>query len=203
MSLPDFGARRGKRKREVRCRPVPPYLHKPSGVCAARASFYTTITNGHGVSCYAVPIPRVKVEVVISHGVSLKIEGLMSEKAEFIQRRTGINWATTSAMVIFHVCAVAALFTFSWTAVVVDRRAVVDFGEPRRRHGLSPPADAPRVQDAEVGRVLPDVLRDARARRRRHRLGRHAPHTPRAHRRARRPAHAARRHAGGRTWAGF
>jgi len=42
----------------------------------------------------------------------------MSEKAEFIQRRTGINWATCSAMVIFHVGAVAALFFFSWPALI-------------------------------------------------------------------------------------
>ena len=42
---------------------------------------------------------------------------MMSEKAEVIQRRTGINWATSSAMVVFHVCAVAALFTFSWPAL--------------------------------------------------------------------------------------
>jgi len=44
----------------------------------------------------------------------------MSEKAEVIQRRTGINWATSIAMVVFHLGAIAALFTFSWTAVIVS-----------------------------------------------------------------------------------
>jgi fatty-acid desaturase len=44
----------------------------------------------------------------------------MSENTAVMQRRTGINWATTIAMVVFHVLAIAALFTFSWTAVVVS-----------------------------------------------------------------------------------
>jgi sn-1 stearoyl-lipid 9-desaturase len=35
------------------------------------------------------------------------------------QRKTGINWTTTIFMVIFHVLAVAALFTFSWSALAV------------------------------------------------------------------------------------
>jgi fatty-acid desaturase len=43
----------------------------------------------------------------------------MEEKAEILQRRTGINWATTVAMVVFHLGAVVALFTFSWQAVAV------------------------------------------------------------------------------------
>ena len=33
------------------------------------------------------------------------------------QRRTGINWATTITMVIFHLGAIAALFTFTWPAL--------------------------------------------------------------------------------------
>ena len=44
----------------------------------------------------------------------------MREKAEVMQRRTGINWATSSAMVVFHVGAVAALFTFSWQALALS-----------------------------------------------------------------------------------
>ena len=35
------------------------------------------------------------------------------------QKATGINWLTTSIMVIFHVGAIAALFMFSWTALFV------------------------------------------------------------------------------------
>jgi fatty-acid desaturase len=34
--------------------------------------------------------------------------------------RTGINWGTTSAMVVFHLGAVAALFFWSWQALVVS-----------------------------------------------------------------------------------
>jgi sn-1 stearoyl-lipid 9-desaturase len=43
----------------------------------------------------------------------------MSENTAVIQRRTGINWATSSAMITFHLGAIVALFTFSWTAVFV------------------------------------------------------------------------------------
>jgi sn-1 stearoyl-lipid 9-desaturase len=35
------------------------------------------------------------------------------------QTKTGINWTTTIFMVIFHILAVAALFTFSWSALAV------------------------------------------------------------------------------------
>jgi fatty-acid desaturase len=41
----------------------------------------------------------------------------MGEKAEAGPSRAGVNWATCVAMVVFHACAVAALFTFSWTAL--------------------------------------------------------------------------------------
>ena len=44
----------------------------------------------------------------------------MGAEAELAQRRTGINWTTTTAMVIFHALALAALFTFSWTALAVS-----------------------------------------------------------------------------------
>jgi fatty-acid desaturase len=33
------------------------------------------------------------------------------------QRRTGVNWTTSVFMIIFHVGAIAALFTFSWSAL--------------------------------------------------------------------------------------
>jgi stearoyl-CoA desaturase (delta-9 desaturase) len=44
----------------------------------------------------------------------------MSENTAVVQRRTGINWATSVAMIIFHLGALAALFTFSWTALFVS-----------------------------------------------------------------------------------
>jgi fatty-acid desaturase len=34
------------------------------------------------------------------------------------QRKTGINWTTTIAMIVFHSLAIAALFTFSWSALL-------------------------------------------------------------------------------------
>ena len=43
----------------------------------------------------------------------------MSENTAVTQGRAGINWATTTAMVVFHVGAIIALFTFSWTALAV------------------------------------------------------------------------------------
>jgi fatty-acid desaturase len=41
----------------------------------------------------------------------------MGTKAEIHSGRARINWSTCIAMVVFHVCSVAALFTFSWPAV--------------------------------------------------------------------------------------
>jgi stearoyl-CoA desaturase (delta-9 desaturase) len=35
-----------------------------------------------------------------------------------IQRKTGINWSTVIAMIVFHLGAVAALFFFSWPVVI-------------------------------------------------------------------------------------
>jgi len=43
---------------------------------------------------------------------------------------------------------------------------VVGIGQPRDRDELSPAADASRIQDTEVGGILPDLVRDSRARRR-------------------------------------
>jgi fatty-acid desaturase len=40
----------------------------------------------------------------------------MERAAEIRVNRSGINWATSIAMIVFHVGAVAALFTFSWPA---------------------------------------------------------------------------------------
>ncbi|PYS51635.1 MAG: acyl-CoA desaturase [Acidobacteria bacterium] len=41
-------------------------------------------------------------------------------KTSYIDDKAGtINWATTIWMVIFHLCAVAALFMFSWQALIV------------------------------------------------------------------------------------
>ena len=44
-------------------------------------------------------------------------EGSVRNQEIIEQRRTGINWATTITMVIFHLGAIAALFTFTWPAL--------------------------------------------------------------------------------------
>ncbi|MGH9942644.1 MAG: acyl-CoA desaturase [Pyrinomonadaceae bacterium] len=41
---------------------------------------------------------------------------MSNEGVTTIQRKTGVNWSTCVAMIIFHAGAVAALFMFSWTA---------------------------------------------------------------------------------------
>ena len=61
----------------------------------------------------------------------------------------------------------------------------------RHRHGLPPPADAPQLQDLQVGRVRPDLVRDAGARRRPDLLGGDASHPSSALRSRGRSAHAA------------
>jgi stearoyl-CoA desaturase (delta-9 desaturase) len=43
----------------------------------------------------------------------------MSKVAGSITRSLKVNWDTTIALVIFHVVAVAAIFTFSWSALIV------------------------------------------------------------------------------------
>ena len=58
-----------------------------------------------------------------------------------------VNWLTCIVMVVFHVGAVAALFHFSWTLLAI---AFVLYWMARRlrhRHGLSPAAHAPLLQD--------------------------------------------------------
>jgi fatty-acid desaturase len=45
---------------------------------------------------------------------------MRNEKITNIQSRTGINWATSITMVVFHIGAVTALFMFTWQALVVS-----------------------------------------------------------------------------------
>src|ERR1041384_3551627 len=44
----------------------------------------------------------------------------MDNRSGVRNRQAGINWNTTIFMIIFHVCAIAALFMFSWRAFVVS-----------------------------------------------------------------------------------
>jgi fatty-acid desaturase len=44
----------------------------------------------------------------------------MDNKSGVRNRQAGINWNTTIFMSIFHVCAIATLFMFSWRALVVS-----------------------------------------------------------------------------------
>src|ERR1700710_383080 len=43
---------------------------------------------------------------------------MLSEAITDIQRKTGINWPTYITMIVFHIGAVAALFMFTWQALV-------------------------------------------------------------------------------------
>ena len=110
------------------------------------------------------------------------------------KHQRGVNWITAVAMTAFHVGAIAALFFVDYGAMAVAFVLYVIAGSLGHRHGVSPPADAPQLQDAQVDRVLPHDLRHARARRRADLLGRHAPHPSSALGPGRRSAHAARRH---------
>ena len=53
--------------------------------------------------------------------------------------------ATIIAVTLFHVMAVAALFTFSWTNLAVAVCFLVARQQRRCRHRLSPSFDASRI----------------------------------------------------------
>jgi stearoyl-CoA desaturase (delta-9 desaturase) len=44
---------------------------------------------------------------------------MRNEEITNIQRKTGINWSTVITMITFHIGAVAALFMFTWPALIV------------------------------------------------------------------------------------
>ena len=143
----------------------------------------------------------------LSLGSSNRVQGNdMAMELEVLDRKAAadneVNWVTAIFMGLFHVGAIAALFFFTWKAFCVDV-PVVGFGQPGHRHGLPPPAHASRLQDSQVGGVLPDRLRHAGARRRTDFLGGDAPHPSPVFRSGRRSAFAPSTASGGRTWAGF
>ena len=110
------------------------------------------------------------------------------------KHQTGLNWITAIAMTGFHVGAVAALFYMDAGAMLAAFILYYAGGMLGIGMGYHRLLDASRVQDAEVGRVLPDLLRDPCARRRSDLLGGHASHPSSEVRSGRRPAYAARRH---------
>src|SRR5215471_14947480 len=68
-------------------------------------------------------------------------------------------------------------FLFYLEGSICSHCAVVDSRQPRDRDVLSPVADAPRIQDLQVGGIFPDFLRHACAGRWADFLGGDAPHT--------------------------
>ena len=91
----------------------------------------------------------------------------------------GMNWITATAMIAFHIGAVAAFF-FITTAARMLTALVLYFvggmlGIGMAYHRLLTHRGYKTYQ---VGRVLPHLLRHARARRRSDFLGRDAPHPP-------------------------
>jgi hypothetical protein len=85
-----------------------------------------------------------------------------------------INWVTASFMVLFHLGTVL-LYVES---TVRRNPSVVGFDEPGNWHGVSPAADASRLQDPQVGRTPSHRLRYPRPGRRPDLLGGHASYSP-------------------------
>jgi hypothetical protein len=119
---------------------------------------------------------------------------MLSETITDIQRKTGINWPTFITMIVFHIGAVAALFMFTWQALVACLLLWWVTGSLGVGMGYHRLLDASRLQDAESSRVFSDACAGCwPSKPAPIDVGRHAPHPPRAHGRAGRPAHAARR----------
>jgi len=73
--------------------------------------YYITITM-HGPSgCYAHSV----IADSVWKGVGMRLESAKKQQA----MQHGVNWFTTSIMVIFHLGAIAALFFFTWKALFV------------------------------------------------------------------------------------
>ena len=69
------------------------------------------------------------------------------------RHQKGLNWITATAMAAFHVGAVAALFFIDYGAMLAALILYVVAGMLGIGMALSPPADPPRLQDPQVGRV--------------------------------------------------
>ena len=73
-----------------------------------------------------------------------------------------INWVTATFMGLFHVGAIAALFFFTWKALLLGSMFLSRwaFGKPGHWYGLPSAAHASRLQNSEVGRISPHNLRN-------------------------------------------
>jgi fatty-acid desaturase len=54
----------------------------------------------------------------------------MADTAVLDAKQTGVNWGTTTTVIIFHVLAVVALFTFSWQGLVAFLSLTLIAGSP-------------------------------------------------------------------------
>ncbi len=110
-----------------------------------------------------------------------------------LPRRDGINWITTSVVVLFHIGAVAALFNFSWPrfwAAVFLYWVATGLGISMGYHRLHTHRG---VQVPAVARILLRALRHADPRRRADFLGSDTPPSSSEFRSAGRSAFSARR----------
>src|SRR3989441_11747292 len=87
-----------------------------------------------------------------------------------------LNWVTATFMALFHVGAVVALFFFHLEGAARFHVPLVGFGKSGHRYGLSPVAYTSRIQNAQVGGILSDRVRNSGAGRRTNFLGGHTPH---------------------------
>ena len=111
----------------------------------------------------------------------------MTSEIQSIYEHRKLNWAIISVLVVLHAGAIAALFMFSWHALIISillywasvgwASAWVTIGCTR-----TVPTVCPRV------RIFSGFLRNSVARRRAHLLGGHASHSSPVFRQARRPA---------------
>ena len=106
----------------------------------------------------------------------------------------GVNWITAIAMTGFHIGAVAALFYIDLGAILTAVVLWIVAGMLGIGMGYHRLLTHRGYKTPELGRILPDAVRHARARGRPDLLGGHAPHPPPEVRSRRRPAHAARGH---------
>ena len=150
-------------------------------------------------SCY-VQIRRQAVQA--STGIEPTAKEKTAEKGDRAMASNGkqdktftqpVNWMTTFFMVVFHIGAIAAFFFFGWKPLLMAVFLWWVAGSLGIGMGYHRLLTHRGYQNSEMGRIFPDHLRDARARRRTDFLGGHAPQASPEYGQGRRPALASRR----------
>ena len=84
----------------------------------------------------------------------------MRDELMINKRATGINWTTAIFMGILHIGAVASCYL---AGTRCRDRALVDFRQPRRRHGFSQTLNSSQLQDTKISGILSNLLRHTSA----------------------------------------